>query len=207
MMSTEKLAFMMGAKDFSKPLEDAAINWGIVSGPDKARWLAQLSVESGGFKRLTEGTGYSATRLVQVFKNRNGLTPAIAQQLVAAGPKAVFNFIYGGKWGRENLGNVNPDDGWDYRGRGLIMTTGRDNYRATSLGCWGDLRLVDEPDLLLGAEYAAQAAAWFWYSRKLNGVEDVREVTRRINGGAMHLAERIAATEKAMDLLDFLTQR
>lgn len=36
MMSTEKLAFMLGAKDFSKPLEDAAINWGIVNGHDKS---------------------------------------------------------------------------------------------------------------------------------------------------------------------------
>ena len=33
--------------------------------------------------------GYSARRLVEVFKTRNGLTPAIARQLAAAGPRAM----------------------------------------------------------------------------------------------------------------------
>lgn len=204
-MSTEKLAFLMGAKEFSKPLEDACIRWGIVDGRDKARFLAQCHVESMGFNRVEEDMGYSAKRLMQVFPGRNGLTPAIARDITAQGPRAVANFVYGGKWGRENLGNIHPDDGWDFRGRGLIQTTGRDNYRATSMGMFGDLRLLDDPDLLLLPEYAADSAAYFWYSRKLNGVEDVREVTRRINRALLELDKRRAQTARAYDLLDFLT--
>ena len=203
-MSTEKLAFLMGAKEFSKPLEDAVIRWGIVDGRDKARFLAQCHVESGGFNRIEENMGYSAKRLVQVFPGRNGLTPAIAKNIAAQGPRAVANFVYGGKWGRENLGNIHPDDGWDFRGRGLIQTTGRDNYRATSMGMFGDLRLLDDPDLLLLPEHAASRAAYFWYSRRLNGVEDVREVTTRINGGLLELDKRRAQTSRAYDLLEFL---
>lgn len=205
MMSTEKLAFLMGAKKFSKPLEDAAIRWGIINGPDKARWLAQLHVESDGFNHAAELTGYSADGLLRTFRGRNGLANIDqARALVRAGPRAVFNHVYGGEWGRKNLGNTQPDDGWNFRGRSLIQTTGRDNYRATSMGCYGDDRLLENPDILLIPEEAANAAGWYWYSRRLNGVTDVREVTRRINPGLKHLDRRMAQTKRAMDLLDFL---
>lgn len=203
-MSTEKLAFLMGAKQFSKPIEDACIRWGIINGRDKARFIAQLHVESGGFSRIEENLNYSAKRLMEVFPGRNGLNSVSAKHLAAAGPRAIANFVYGGKWGRENLGNTQPDDGWNFRGRSLIQTTGRENYRDTSVGCWGDQRLLEEPDLLLIPENAASAAGWYWYSRRLNGVEDVREVTRRINSGMRELAKRQTQTERAYDLLDFL---
>lgn len=203
-MSTEKLAFLMGAKQFSKPIEDACIRWGIVDGRDKARFIAQLHVESGGFSRIEENLNYSASRLVQVFPGRNGLTSAGAKGLAAAGPRAVANFIYGGAWGAKNLGNIEPDDGWNFRGRGLIQITGRSNYRTASMGMFGDHRLLEEPDMLLLPHYAADSAAWFWYDRKLNGVEDVREVTKKINAGLMELTKRQTQTERAYDLLDFL---
>lgn len=204
-MSAEKLAFLMGAKQFSKPIGDACIRWGIVNPNDQARFIAQLHVESGGFSRVEENLKYTATRLVEVFGNRNGLNTTIARQLSAAGPRAIANFIYGGAWGRRNLGNTQPDDGWNFRGRGLIQTTGRTNYRDTSMGCWGDLRLLDDPDMLLLPEHAADAAAWFWYSRRLNGITDVKEVTRKINSGLLHLDKRIVQTKRALALVDFLT--
>ena len=214
MMSTEKLAFMMGAKQFSKPIEDACINRGIVDGRDKARFIAQLHVESNGFNNVAELTGYRPETLLKTFgptkrnpNGRNGLkTLAMAKELVRAGPRAVFNHIYGGKWGLENLGNIEPDDGWDFRGRSLIQTTGRENYERTSLGMFGDRRLLENPDLLLIPEHAADAAAWYWMDRRCNGIEDIREVTAKINPGLKHLDRRIGQTHKAYDLLDFLTK-
>lgn len=204
-MSTEKLADLMGAGKYSKPIEDAVIRWGIIQGEDKARFIAQLYVETGGFRHVAELTNYTAKGLLNVFDGRNGLTTLQqAMNLINRGPRAVFNHVYGGKWGRENLGNIAPDDGWNFRGRGLIMTTGRDNYRMTSFGCFGDGRLLENPDLLLIPEHAADAAAWFWYNRRLNGVEDVREVTRKINKGLLHLAERRHQTDRAIALLESL---
>lgn len=206
-MSTEKLAFLMGAKQYSQPIENACIRWGITKGEDKARFIAQLHVESNGFNNVSELTGWTAKGLVTMFEGRNGLTLAIAKNLVAKGPRAVFNFIYGGEWGRRKLGNTQADDGWNFRGRGLIQTTGRDNYTATSMGCYGDFRLLEEPDLLTTPEGAADSAAWYWYSRRINGITDVREVTRKINPGLAHLDRRIAQTERAMGVLHFLTNQ
>lgn len=206
-MKTEKLALLMGAKQFAKPIENSCIRWGISADRDQARFIAHLHVESGGFSHIEENLNYSAKRLMQVFPRRNGLTPEIAKQLAAAGPRAIGNFIYGGKWGRDNLGNTKPDDGWNFRGRSLIQTTGRDNYRDTSMGCWGDMRLINDPDLLLIPENAADAAAYFWHSRKLNGVESVSDVTRRINGGLLGLDKRAQQTKRAYDLLDFLANQ
>lgn len=205
-MSTETLAFWMGAKDYSKPIEDACIRWGITSGRDRARFIAQLHVESGGFNRIEENLRYSGSRLYAVFPGRNGLTRKIADDLAAAGPRAIANFVYGGAWGARNLGNVEPDDGWTYRGRGLIQTTGRANYRDTSMGCYGDKRLLDNPDMLLSPHEAANSAGWYWYDRRLDGIADIRELTRRINGGSHGLSERIKQTERAYGLLNSFTR-
>lgn len=205
-MNIEVFAQMMQAGKFSAPLAEACRRWGIIQPGDVARFLAQLHVESDGFRHVAELTGYRAPQLLKVFKGRNGLTTLHeAELLVARGPRYVFNFIYGGQWGLQHLGNTEPDDGWDFRGRGLIMTTGRTNYRATSMGCYGNKQLLENPDLLTTPEGAAESAAWYWYSHRLNGVEDVREVTRSINAGLLHLDRRIAQTTKAMGLLQFVT--
>jgi putative chitinase len=186
-------------------LQEACGRWGIVNDRDVARFLAQLSVESAGCKHVSELTGYRASTLLRVFKGRNGLaTLAEAEMLVADGPRAVFNFIYGGPWGQQHLGNTEPDDGWNFRGRGLIQTTGRTNYRDTSIGCYGNKSLLDDPALLESPQGAAESAAWYWYSRRLNGVDDVADVTRAINAGMHQLRERREATTKAYKILDSL---
>lgn len=206
MMSTELLASQMGAGKYSKPIEDACIRWGIVEGRDKARFIAQLYVESDGFRHVAENLNYSAKRLAQVFGGRNGLTPARAEILAGIGPKAIANFIYGGEWGRKNLGNTQPNDGWDFRGRGLIMLTGRANYQRMSLEAYGNDRLLVDPDDLLMPEVAADTAACFWHRQRLNGITDVAVVTKKINGGQMGLAERIAQTNRAYNLLIRMTE-
>lgn len=40
----------------------------------------------------------------------------------------IANIIYGGEWGRKNLGNTEPDDGWVFRGGGYPQATGRANF-------------------------------------------------------------------------------
>jgi putative chitinase len=205
MMSTELLAAQMGAGKFSIHIERACIRWGIIDGRDKCRFLAQCYVESQGFKRVEENLRYTTVkRLLDVFGSRNGLNATIAANLIKQGPMAIANFVYGGEWGRKNLGNTHPGDGWNFRGQGLIQTTGRDNTRALSVGMFGDNRLLTNPFWMQSDEGAAESAAYYWYSRKCNGIESVREVTRRINPALLELDKRVQQTERAYRLLELM---
>jgi putative chitinase len=196
------LASKFGAGIYSDHLMVAALRWGITNPEDQARWLAQCSVESAGFRRVVEGMNYRPERLLEVFKGRNGLTTlSQAVAIVAGGQQAIANHVYGGAWGLKNLGNTEPGDGWKFRGMSLIQTTGRSNFRDTSWGCYGDDRLLHNPEILQTPEGASQAAAWYWYSKKLNGITDVRLVTKKINAGMLELDKRIAETKRALELI------
>jgi len=71
--------------------------------------------------------------------------------------RAIGNVLYGGIWGRANLGNTEPDDGWHFRGGGYDHCTGRRNFRAVAdASGLGDVLMVN-PDLILRAPLAATA--------------------------------------------------
>lgn len=96
--------------------------------------------------------------------------------------------------GRADLGNTQPGDGPRFKGRGLIQLTGRANYKAYGdaigidlLDADGCRRVATDPNL------AVDVACWFWETRGLNALadqDDVRAITRRINGGLNGLADR-----------------
>lgn len=104
--------------------------------------------------------------------------------------------------GRADLGNVEQGDGYKFRGRGLIQTTGRENYRAVGEALGVDL--LSEPERLGEPELAARSAAWFWREHGLNELADAGEfqnITRRINGGLNGEAERMALYSVAQEVL------
>lgn len=104
--------------------------------------------------------------------------------------------------GRKDLGNTQPGDGFKFRGRGLIQTTGRANY--TSTGRALALDLINKPELLALPVNAALSAGYFWESNGLNEMADtgsVERVTRRVNGGVNGLHERIALHDAALQVL------
>ena len=104
--------------------------------------------------------------------------------------------------GRPDLGNVQPGDGVRYRGRGLLQVTGRTNYAACGKAM--DLDLLAQPELLEQAVNACRSAGWFWQTKGLNALADAGDqvkVTRRINGGANGLAERLALFAVAQRVL------
>ncbi len=95
------------------------------------------------------------------------------------------------------LGNVQPGDGYRFRGRGPIMVTGRENYAYYGKVLKGDL--LGDPDLAATPDVGIRIALEFWRRNGLNAyadADDCREVTRRINGGYNGLAERIRFTQK-----------
>lgn len=179
------------------PLREMCDKRGITDPQDQCRLLGQLTVESGGFKRVVENLNYRSDTLLALFKGRNGGLNTIddCAAVVMGGPQAIAEAIYGGSWGAQHLGNTSPGDGFKFIGHGLGQITGRSNHQAASTGLYGDDRLISTPELLTVARVSAEAACWFWMSRELNGVADVQEVTRRFNGGLNGLADRIKATE------------
>lgn len=84
--------------------------------------LATAYHETGGsMQPVEENFNYTAKRLMQVWPAR---FPTMASAEPYAGkPRKLANRIYGGR-----LGNIEADDGWRYRGRGLAQITGRANY-------------------------------------------------------------------------------
>jgi putative chitinase len=103
------------------------------------------------------------------------------------GPTAAQNTYEG----RVNLGNTVQGDGYRFRGRGLVQTTGRFNYTKTgeALG----LDLISYPELLQEPAAAARSAAWFWQSHGCNAFADADDNvswTKRINGGFNGLDDR-----------------
>ena len=105
--------------------------------------------------------------------------------------------------GRNDLGNTKPGDGKRYKGRGLIQLTGRANYQAYSK--YSGVDYVAEPEQLADDPFVAvDVSCWFWKDRgidKLAEQDDVKAVTKRINGGYTHLDERIANLNRAKAVL------
>jgi len=147
-------------------------------------FFGEIATESAGLTKTAESMAYSAPRLVQVFGTRNGLTPAKAAALVKQGQKAIANFVYGGAWGKKNLGNTEPNDGWDMRGGGLMQTTGRTNYRK--------MGFEDNPEALREPATAFRTAVREWANRNCNTFvdrKDYRGLRKVINGGTNGLAD------------------
>lgn len=186
-----------GCGEFAQPLRDACQQWQF---PDSCLpyFLAQLSVESAGFKRVEENLNYRSDTLLRVCNGRNGIhTIDDAAAAVLRGPSGVGEALYGLPWGAR-LGNVATGDGYRYRGRGLIQITGRSNYEQASHRVYGDARLILTPELLTLAEEAALTACWFYSSRNLVSLTDVEAITHGVNGGSNGLAERQSETEKLL---------
>lgn len=104
--------------------------------------------------------------------------------------------------GRKDLGNTQPGDGPRFKGRGLIQITGRSNYEQISKALSVDF--INHPEWLEQPQYAVQSACWWWNSRKLNDwadKDDIRRITRIINGGYNGLNDRVFWYERAKYVL------
>lgn len=156
---------------------------------DLRAFLGQVLHESCMLERLEEDLSYSAPRLMKVWPRR---FPTLASALpYERNPEALANRVYGGR-----LGNVEPGDGWRYRGRGLIQVTGRANYALVARA--SGLDLVANPQLLAQPLPALQASlAWWELAVPDSYLGDIERVTQTVNGGLTGLADRAGLTQLA----------
>lgn len=197
--------------DWTQALASALIRGGISTPKDRAAFLSQCLAETGGFKLARENLNYRVDALLSKF-GRNRISEADARRLGRKPDEAplslerqmaIANLIYGGEYGRINLGNAQPEDGWFFRGAPLLQLTGRVNWTRYGISCGKSV--VELSTYLMTNEGAADSAAWFW---RVNGLSDIanalpekdgelsdtfRRLTIRINGGTNGLDDRKAA--------------
>lgn len=105
--------------------------------------------------------------------------------------------------GRKDLGNTQPGDGKRYKGRGPIQLTGRANYQKYG-GLLG-LDLVNNPTIAATPEVGFRIAGQFWKLNGLNALadkQDIRQITKRINGGYNGLDDRTMYYNRAKKVLN-----
>jgi putative chitinase len=164
-----------------------------------AHFLAQVFHETGGLTVLREDMRYRAPRIMEIFgvgRHSAGVTQAEAARLAGDGP-ALAERVYGlgnPRKARE-LGNTKPGDGWRYRGNGIMQTTGRGNHRRMGERCGEGCDFEGRPDLVTDPDYALKPALAEWTEGRLNVLadrNDLKSITRKINGGYNGLADRRA---------------
>jgi putative chitinase len=156
---------------------------------DLPDFLGQILVESAMLEKMEENLNYSAERLCAVWPGR---FPTVEVALpYIHNPEALANRVYGGR-----MGNVDPGDGWRYRGRGILQVTGRRNYQLVGTIIGQDLE--DLPELLEQPHFAL-AAAIAWWEKKVPDafLGDVSRITTIVNGGANGIQDRERLTSLA----------
>jgi putative chitinase len=180
-------------------IPDTAAKFNITNNLRLAHFLAQCSHESGGFKVTQENLNYSADGLKKIFPK---YFPGALSENYARNPQKIASKVYSSRMGN---GDEASGDGFKYRGRGFLQTTGKANYQSFSKFIGEDC--VANPDLV-STKYPLAAAAFFFNSNKLwdicdKGADDgtVTALTKRINGGTIGITARITEFDHFYDLL------
>jgi putative chitinase len=157
-----------------------------------AHFMAQILHESNGLTIQFENLNYSPERLSKVWPARFMPRGPVDPSEYAHNPEKLANLVYGNR-----MGNNDPGDGFKYRGRGLLQLTGKDSYRqVTELVRRYNSRAPDyvaDPDQVISASWCVEVASAVWRFKGCNELADqdqLRSVTRMINGGLTGLADR-----------------
>lgn len=146
----------------------------LMSSAALAYCFATAHHETGGaMQPRTENLNYtSAARIRQVWPSR--FPTEVSAGPYVRNPQGLANKVYGGR-----LGNTLANDGWDFRGMGLVQATGRDNARRATkrlrelgyLTSKQDLEatpsLMLEPDISAAMLFVGLTEGWYT-GRKLS---------------------------------------
>jgi putative chitinase len=181
-------------------IPDTAAKFAINTPLRLAHFLAQCGHESGGFRATQENLNYSAKGLMGIFK-KYFPTAALAAQYERK-PAKIAAKVYGNRMGN---GNEASGEGYKFRGRGYIQLTGKENYTAFGKSIGEDI--LSNPDVV-SSKYALLSAAWFFSKNGLHKMADsgasdavVTQITKRVNGGTIGLADRIKHFKEYYKLL------
>lgn len=158
--------------------------YGITSDLVLAHFIAQVSHECGAGTEMVENLNYRADALRAQWPSHFTVQQA---QSMAHNPQEIANQAYNGRM--SNI--IDSNDGWNFRGRGLTQTTGREGYQ--NLAAKTGLDLTNHPELVNDPAHALECGvADFVLCGCLPSAlaDDVVGVTRHLNGGTIGLIER-----------------
>jgi len=197
MLNSDQLTRLHIGTQWVEPLNETFERFNINTPKQQAAFIGQCSHECGNFTKLEEGLSYAADRLMKIWPRRFP-NMEIAQRY-ARNPKALANNVYANRMGNRDEAS---GDGYHFRGRGCIQTTGHSAYFHAGQALGADF--VMQPDLVAMPKYAALTAGFFWNTHKLNAFADSQDyvtMTKRINGGTIGLEDRKAHIAQALAVL------
>ena len=187
----------IAADTYTKYMKDLGMNtcW------NKAHFFAQARVESGTKLKLKEGESFNyywesliATfgafntkegrqkaklwgRAIQNRKNPKAVDVPIETQIKIA------NYAYSppAKKAKE-LGNTNPNDGWTYRGRGLIQVTGKAFYQYCNpyILKYNNIDILQNPDAIGERLDLCVSSGMIFF--KWKGINKIANLTKDVKG-------------------------
>lgn len=197
-MSLVKLQEKIGVKpdgSLGPATLKAAMKYFKLTKEETAHFFGQTAHETGGYNAFSENLNYSAKGLLTTFKKYFNETTA---QQYARQPEKIASRVYANRMGN---GNEASKEGWIFRGRGALQTTGKGNYKAFSESIKKP-EIMTNPDLV-ATDYAFEAAKFFFDKNKLwdiakKGVTDatILAITKKINGGTNGLEDRVSLTKR-----------
>lgn len=164
-----------------------------VAEPFDPRWLAYMLAtvyhETGKTMcAISENLSYSAAGLRATFPKYFNIEQAAAY---SRQPRRIANHAYANRMGN---GDEASDDGWRYRGRGLVQITGRDNYAKYGI--------IDDPDRALDPGKAIEILFDGMINGRFTGrrLDDYFSATGSDWIGARRI---INGTDRAIDIAGF----
>ncbi len=165
-----------------------------------AHFFGQTAHETGGYHLFSENLNYSATGLKTTFGK---YFPKTLSEDYARQPVKIGSRVYANRMGN---GDEASKDGYTFRGRGALQTTGKANYQAFA-DYLKKPEIMTNPDLVAN-EYSFESALFFFEKNKLwliadKGVNDetIVNITKKINGGINGLEERMSLTKRYYEWL------
>ena len=206
-ITEEQLAAMLPTNreiaEWCKVLNSALPKYEINNARRIAGFISQCGHESRDFTAMEENLNYSEKALNSVFGRYFGPGKRNAADY-ARNPEKIANYVYMDEFRSKAgaLGNVQPGDGFKFRGRGLKQLTGRNNYARFAADY--DMTADEAAEWIETKDGALASALWFWNTNNLNPVADTGDVaalTKRINGGDIGLTDRRLRFSVAMQAL------
>ena len=156
---------------------------------------AQVQKECN-FEPRSENMNYRVSTLQRVWPNRFGGDQGRrrAESLVAGGPPAIANSVYGNRMGN---GPVETGDGFRYRGRGLIQITGTDNYKTyggkAGVDIYNNADMANDPTVATKIAVAyLKSKSVTWTSTDFNALgTEFKKAVGYADAGGSNTASRI----------------